>query len=44
MTVVRAAPFGVGGRVIKLNVIEGSVVKAGDILAEIDHKVPSITI
>ena len=40
MTIVRTAPFAVGGRVIKLNVIEGSVVKAGDILAEIDHRVP----
>ena len=40
MTIVRAAPFGVGGRVIKLNVIEGSIVKAGDVLAEIDHRVP----
>lgn len=40
MTVVRAAPFGVGGRVTKINVVEGSVVKAGDVLVEIDHRVP----
>jgi len=40
MTIVRAAPFGVGGRVIKINVVEGSIVKAGDVLVEIDHRVP----
>ncbi|MBL7671530.1 MAG: HlyD family secretion protein [Bdellovibrionaceae bacterium] len=40
MTVVRAASFGTGGRIIKVNVEEGSRVKAGDVLVELDHRVP----
>lgn len=40
MTIVRAAPSGVGGRVTKVNVMEGSQIKVGDVLAEIDHRVP----
>lgn len=39
MTLVRLAPSGVGGRIEKVNVVEGSRVKAGDILVEIDHRV-----
>ncbi len=40
MTVVRVASFGTGGRIIKVNVEEGSRVKAGDVLVELDHRVP----
>lgn len=40
MTVVRIASFGTGGRIIKVNVEEGSRVKAGDVLIELDHRVP----
>lgn len=40
MTFVRLAPSNVSGRIEKVNVIEGSVVKAGDILVEIDHRIP----
>jgi membrane fusion protein (multidrug efflux system) len=40
MTIVRIAPYGVGGRVTKINVEEGSLVKAGDVLAELDHRLP----
>ncbi|MGE3757218.1 MAG: HlyD family secretion protein [Pseudobdellovibrionaceae bacterium] len=40
MTVVRATSFGTGGRIIKINVEEGSRVKAGDVLVELDHRVP----
>lgn len=39
MTVVRIASFGTGGRIIKVNVEEGSRVKAGDVLIELDHRV-----
>lgn len=39
MTILRLAPSHTGGRVIKINVDEGSVVKAGDILLEIDHQI-----
>ncbi len=38
-TLVRVAPEGVGGRVIKLNVDVGSHVKKGDVLVELDHRV-----
>ena len=40
MTFVRLAPSGVNGRIEKVNVQEGSQVKAGDVLVEIDHRVP----
>lgn len=40
MTLVRLAPSNVNGRIEKVNVEEGSVVKAGDILVEIDHRIP----
>lgn len=37
-TLVRVAPEGVGGRIIKLNVDVGSRVKQGDVLVELDHR------
>jgi len=40
MTFVRVAPSNVGGRIEKVNVEEGTRVKAGDILVEIDHRIP----
>lgn len=40
MTLVRVAPSGVSGRVTAINVTEGSVVKKGDVLVELDHRVP----
>jgi len=40
MTVVRVASFGTGGRIIKVNVEEGSRVKANDMLVELDHRIP----
>ena len=40
MTFIRLAPSGVGGRIEKVNVVEGSRVKVGDILVEIDHRIP----
>jgi multidrug resistance efflux pump len=40
MTMVRLAPSNVGGRIEKVNVSEGSQVKAGDVLVEIDHRIP----
>jgi RND family efflux transporter MFP subunit len=40
MTLVKVAPVGVSGRIEKVNVTEGSKVKAGDVLVEIDHRVP----
>lgn len=39
MTLVRLAPSGVGGRIEKVNVVEGSRVKAGDVLVEIDNRI-----
>ena len=38
--ILRVAPVGVGGMIEKVNVDEGSVVKTGQVLAEIDHRVP----
>lgn len=40
MTLVRVAPANVGGRIEKVNVVEGSHVKAGEVLVEIDHRIP----
>jgi multidrug resistance efflux pump len=40
MTLVRVAPSNVSGRIEKVNVTEGSRVKAGDVLVEIDHRIP----
>jgi membrane fusion protein (multidrug efflux system) len=40
MTFARVAPSSVSGRIIKVNVTEGSRVKAGDVLVELDHRVP----
>jgi RND family efflux transporter MFP subunit len=40
MTFVRLAPSNVSGRVEKVNVEEGSRVKAGEVLVEIDHRIP----
>lgn len=39
MTIVRVAPSGVSGRIEKVNVEEGSVVKKGDVLVELDHRI-----
>lgn len=39
MTLVRVAPSGVSARIEKVNVTEGSKVKAGDIVVELDHRV-----
>jgi membrane fusion protein, multidrug efflux system len=38
--IVRVAPVGVGGLIEKVLVTEGEVVKAGQTVAEIDHRVP----
>lgn len=38
MTLVRVAPSGIGGRIVKVAVTEGSLVKKGDVLVEIDHR------
>lgn len=40
MTLLRLAPSYTEGRVTKVNVEEGSVVKVGDVLIEIDHRIP----
>ncbi len=40
MTFVRVAPSNISGRIEKVNVEEGSRVKAGDVLVEIDHRIP----
>lgn len=40
MTLVRVAPSMVSGRIDKVNVTEGSKVKASDVLVEIDHRIP----
>lgn len=40
MTLARLAPVNVSGRIEKVSAAEGSHVKAGDILVEIDHRVP----
>lgn len=40
MTLVRVAPAGVSGRIEVLNVAEGSRVKKGDVMVEIDHRIP----
>ncbi len=40
MTLVRIAPASVSGRIEKVNVQEGSHVKAGEVLVEIDHRIP----
>lgn len=40
MTLVRLAPANVSGRIEKINAQEGSHVKGGDVLIEIDHRVP----
>jgi membrane fusion protein (multidrug efflux system) len=40
MTLVRVAPSGVSGRIEKVNVVEGSRVKKGDVMVEIDHRIP----
>lgn len=40
-TLVRLAPEGVSGKVIKLNVTEGDLIKAGQVLLELDHSVAS---
>jgi membrane fusion protein, multidrug efflux system len=38
--IVRVAPVGVGGVIEKILIAEGEAVKAGQTLAEIDHRVP----
>lgn len=43
-TLVRVAPEGVSGRVIKLNVTEGDRVKKGDVLVELDHRTADATL
>jgi RND family efflux transporter MFP subunit len=40
MTFARLAPSHTGGRILQVNVTEGSVVKAGDVLVELDHRIP----
>ena len=40
MTVIRLAPEGAGGRIIKVNGTEGSRVDVGDVLVELDHRRP----
>jgi multidrug resistance efflux pump len=40
MTLVRVSPSNVSGRIEKVNVVEGSRVKVGDVLVEIDHRIP----
>lgn len=40
MTLVRVAPSAVGGRIEKVNVTEGARVKKGDVLVELDHRIP----
>lgn len=40
MTVIRIAPAGIGGRIVKVNATEGARVKQGDVLVEIDHRIP----
>lgn len=42
MNVVRLAPSGSDGRIIKVNVQEGSHVEAGQVLLELDHRAPEI--
>ena len=37
-TLVRVAPMQVSGRIEQINVMEGSLVKKGDILLELDHR------
>jgi RND family efflux transporter MFP subunit len=39
MTMIRVAPSGVSGRIEKVNVTEGSLVKKGDVLVELDHRI-----
>lgn len=39
MTIVRVAPSGVSGRIDKVNAEEGTVVKKGDVLVELDHRI-----
>jgi membrane fusion protein (multidrug efflux system) len=39
MTLVKVAPSGVSGRIEKVNVEEGTVVKKGDVLVELDHRI-----
>ena len=38
--IIRVAPVGVGGAIEKVTVEEGDLVKAGQVVAEIDHRVP----
>ena len=40
MTVIRLAPSGAGGRIIKVSGTEGSHVNVGDVLVELDHRGP----
>lgn len=40
MTFVRVAPANVSGRIEKVNIEEGTRVKSGDVLVEIDHRIP----
>jgi RND family efflux transporter MFP subunit len=38
-SLIRVAPEGAGGKIVAVNVKEGSRVKAGDVLVELDHSV-----
>jgi membrane fusion protein (multidrug efflux system) len=40
MTLVRLAPSNVSGRIEKVNAVEGARVKLGNVLVEIDHRIP----
>jgi membrane fusion protein (multidrug efflux system) len=44
MTLIRVAPSGVSGRVEKVNVTEGSQVKRGDVMVELDHRIPQANV
>ncbi len=39
-TLIRVAPESVGGRVIKVSVVEGDHVKKGDVIVELNHEIP----
>lgn len=39
MTIVRIAPSGVSARIDKVNIEEGTIIKKGDVLVELDHRI-----
>lgn len=40
MTTIHLAPSGAGGRIVKVEATEGTHVKAGDVVVELDHRGP----